>query len=888
MLSKVRLERHTGVRGSAGDRIRLAEVVQRAPQLVGPRLRDYVDEPAGRAAELCVGAARQHHDLLHGVEIEGERRPLAAALLAEERIVEVGAVDRDVVVNALLPGDRQLVAVGSLDDRHLRGEQRQVQVVAPVVRQTGHRGARQARRVLRLRGFDYRRRRLDHHRLELHRRELQCEVDRLAEAQPDARAAGFAEAHAARGHIVRAERHEGGDENAPLVRRKLALEPRLRFAQGDRGSRNRRSRRVGDGAADDTSRGLRLGSEENGERESQYDRPEELAHHASASDALGEGCSGAASVPRQLRDRKKGKELVFSMQNAEIARLLGDVADLLEISAGNPFKVRAYRNAARTVADHPDPVAELVADREFDLTELPGIGDGIAKEITALVQTGTLPQRQQLVATIPPGLLDLLRIPGLGPKRVKLFHDRLKVNSVADLKDALDQGTIAKLGGFGPKLLEKIREGVAGGAAAAQSRIVLHEAEQYARAIVEYLKAGAGGGIDAIDVAGSFRRRKETIGDLDIVVSCANAPAVIERFSKFGDVTQVASQGDTRSTVRLSSGLQVDLRVVEPSCFGAAMQYFTGSQAHNIELRKIAQAKKLKLNEYGVFRGSKCISGRTEEEVYAALGLDWIPPEMRENRGEIALAKQHKLPTLVRLEDIRGDLQMHTDASDGKATLTEMIEAARSLGYAYIAITDHSPRTSMAGQSPAEIRAQWKEIDRLNKGMRGLRVLKSVEMDILESGKLDLPDKLLAEADYVVATIHYGLKQTERQLTDRLLRAIESPWVDAVGHPTGRIMPSRPSYPLDFDVVAKAAAQAGCLLEINGSERLDLPDTLAAAAKSHGVRFVLSTDAHNTRELGFMRFAVAVARRAWLTAVDILNTRPLPEFLKGLRRSRNR
>jgi len=576
------------------------------------------------------------------------------------------------------------------------------------------------------------------------------------------------------------------------------------------------------------------------------------------------------------------------MQNAEIARLLGDVADLLEISAGNPFKVRAYRNAARTVADHPDPVAELVADREFDLTELPGIGDGIAKEITALVQTGTLPQRQQLVATIPPGLLDLLRIPGLGPKRVKLFHDRLKVNSVADLKDALDQGKIAKLGGFGPKLLEKIREGVAGGAAAAQSRIVLHEAEQYARAIVEYLKAGAGGGIDAIDVAGSFRRRKETIGDLDIVVSCANAPAVIERFSKFGDVTQVASQGDTRSTVRLSSGLQVDLRVVEPSCFGAAMQYFTGSQAHNIELRKIAQAKKLKLNEYGVFRGSKCISGRTEEEVYAALGLDWIPPEMRENRGEIALAKQHKLPTLVRLEDIRGDLQMHTDASDGKATLTEMIEAARSLGYAYIAITDHSPRTSMAGQSPAEIRAQWKEIDRLNKGMRGLRVLKSVEMDILESGKLDLPDKLLAEADYVVATIHYGLKQTERQLTDRLLRAIESPWVDAIGHPTGRIMPSRPSYPLDFDVVAKAAAQAGCLLEINGSERLDLPDTLAAAAKSHGVRFVLSTDAHNTRELGFMRFAVAVARRAWLTAVDILNTRPLPEFLKGLRRSRNR
>ena len=586
-------------------------------------------------------------------------------------------------------------------------------------------------------------------------------------------------------------------------------------------------------------------------------------------------------------DGKQGKRLVFGMQNAEIARLLGDVADLLEISAGNPFKVRAYRNAARTVADHPDPVAELVAGGAFDLTELPGIGDGIAKEIRALVETGSLPQRQQLVAMIPPGLLELLKIPGLGPKRVKLFHEELKVNSVADLKAALDAGKIAKLPGFGAKLLEKLREGVAAAATGdGQKRMVLHEAEQYARAIVEYLKVG--GGIDEIDVAGSFRRRKETIGDLDIVVTSSKPADVIQRFGKFGDVRQVASQGDTRSTVRLSNGLQVDLRVVEPACFGAAMQYFTGSQAHNIELRKIAQAKKLKLNEYGVFRGSKCISGRTEREVYDALGLDWIPPELRENRGEIALAKAHKLPQLVTLENIRGDLQMHTDASDGKATLAEMVEAARALRYEYIAITDHSPRTSMAGQTPEEIRAQWKVIDGLNKGMRGFRVLKSVEMDILESGKLDLPDDLLAEADYVVATIHYGLKQSERQLTDRLLGAIQSPWVDAIGHPTGRIVPERPSYPLDFDVVAKAAANAKCLLEINGSERMDLPDTLAAAAKAHGVRFVLSTDAHNTRELGFMKFAVAVARRAGLEAADVLNARPLPEFLKALRRSRNR
>jgi DNA polymerase (family 10) len=573
------------------------------------------------------------------------------------------------------------------------------------------------------------------------------------------------------------------------------------------------------------------------------------------------------------------------MQNADIARQLNDVADLLEISAANPFRVRAYRNAARTVADHPDPLDELVRGGTFDLTELPGIGGGIAKEITALIETGALPQRQALAAQIPPGLLDLLRIPGLGPKRVKLLHDELNVNSVADLQLALDAGKLSSLGGFGPKMLEKIREGVAAGASA-ERRMVLHEAEQYATAIVQYLKAG--GGIDAIEIAGSFRRRKETIRDLDIVVSCAAPAAVIARFGKFGDVTHVASRGDTRSTVRLSGGLQVDLRVVEPAAFGAALQYFTGSQAHNIELRKIAQTKKLKLNEYGLYRGSKCIAGRTEQEVYSALGLDWIPPELREDRGEIALAKKHALPDLITLEQIRGDLQMHTDASDGKGTMADMVEAARSLGYAYIAITDHSKRMSMAGLQIDELRAQWKEIDKLNARLRGFRVLKSVEMDILESGTLDLPDDVLAEADYVVATIHYGLKQSERQLTDRLLGAIANRWVDAIGHPTGRRLPSRPSYALDFDVVAKAAAQAKCLLEINGSERLDLPDTLAAAAKTHGVRFVLSTDAHIPRELGFMRFAVSVARRAGLTAADVLNTRPLPEFLKGLRRARNR
>ena len=497
--------------------------------------------------------------------------------------------------------------------------------------------------------------------LELHRRERQCQVHRFADAEPDAGAARLAEADPARRHVVDAERQQGRDEDAALVGDRLTLEAGLRLPQHDGRIRDGRPRGISNRTADDACSGLRLRCDNERENDGQQDQPEPCA---SCFGLRRDGvvCFGAASVSLGKRAVKGaqgrwkavegGNFCQYSMQNPEIARLLSEVADLLEISAGNPFKVRAYRNAARTVADHPDPIGELVKGGDFDLTDLPGIGDGIAKEITALVATGAMPQRQQLLAELPPGLLDLLRIPGLGPKRVRLFHDELKVNSMADLKQALDAGKIAKLPGFGPKLLEKLREGVAGASTGGgPKRIVLHEAEQYARAIVAYLKAG--GGIEEIDVAGSFRRRKETIGDLDIVVTCApaKAPAVIERFGKFDDVTQVTSQGDTRATVRLSGGLQVDLRVVEPACFGAAMQYFTGSQAHNIELRKIAQSKNLKLNEYGVFRGTMCISGRTEQEVYAALGLAWIPPEMRENRGEIALAKAHKLPTLVALDE---------------------------------------------------------------------------------------------------------------------------------------------------------------------------------------------------------------------------------------------
>ncbi len=573
------------------------------------------------------------------------------------------------------------------------------------------------------------------------------------------------------------------------------------------------------------------------------------------------------------------------MQNPDIARLFDEVADLLEIQDANPFRVRAYRNAARTIRDFPEPIAERVRSGLKNLTDIPGIGEDLAEKITDIVTTGELPLRKQLAAKLPAGLLDLLRIPGLGPKRVKLLYKKLKVKSAADLAKVLDAGKVQKLKGFGPKIEEKMRAGL-GQAEVTERRMLLNEAATQANAIVAHVKAG--GGVQQIEVAGSYRRRRETIGDLDILVTSGDGARVMDRFVKYGEVAEVISKGETRSTVKLRGGLQVDLRAVEPAAYGAALQYFTGSKAHNVELRQVAQGKKLKLNEYGLFRGTRRIAGETEAEIYEALGLEWIPPELREARGEIALAREHRLPKLVELAEVRGDLQMHTSATDGRGTIAEMAAAARALQYEYIAITDHSKRVTMAlGLDAKRLREQWRAIDEWNTGARGFTILKSVELDILETGKLDLPDDVLAEADYVVATIHYGTNQTERQLTRRLVGAAEHRWIDAIGHPTGRRLGKREPYRLDFDALARACAGAGCLLELNGHpERMDLPDTLAAAAKQHGARFVLSTDSHQPNNLPFMKYAVDLARRAWLEAGDIANTRPLAEFRKALKRAK--
>lgn len=572
------------------------------------------------------------------------------------------------------------------------------------------------------------------------------------------------------------------------------------------------------------------------------------------------------------------------IENPEIARLFDEVADCLELEGANLFRVRAYRNAARVVRELPKPAALLAREPE-KLEELQGIGKDLAGKIRTIVETGSLPLHLQLCRRVPPGLRDMMGVPGLGPKRAMTLHKKLGIGSLEDLRTAAAAGRVRKLAGFGAKTEEAILSGLAGLEGSAR-RVLLSQAKPYADAIVARLREAPGAG--AVEAAGSYRRRRETVGDLDVLAVCARPEPVMDRLASYDGVARVLARGGTKMTVRLKNGLQVDLRVVPEEAFGSALQYFTGSKAHSIELRARAQARKLKLNEYGVFRGRRRVAGRTEEEVYAALGLPLIPPELRESRGEIALALAGRLPKLVTLGDIKGDLHMHTTVTDGRDSLERMVEAAKARGYEYVAITEHSKRVTMArGLDAAGLRAHWRRIDTLAARTSGLAVLKGVEVDILDDGELDIPDDVLREADWVLASLHYGQRQPRSQLTRRLVAAIKNPVVSAIGHPTGRLIGKRPGYDADLEEVFKAAADYGCALELDGQpDRLDLDDVNAAAAKAKGIPIVVDSDAHSVHELVNMEYGVFQARRAGLSAADVANTRPFAELRQLLKRGR--
>ena len=570
------------------------------------------------------------------------------------------------------------------------------------------------------------------------------------------------------------------------------------------------------------------------------------------------------------------------VHNVEIADAFDHVADLLEIQQANPFRVRAYRNAARTIRNLGRSLADML-EEGADLSELPDIGDDLADKIAGFVDTGHLAMLDELSKDVPEGLVKITAIPGIGPKRAQALFRELDIRSLDDLRKAAEAGRIASISGFGEKSQARIRDELAKGDVS-DRRFRLALAEDFAEPLVAFITAIDG--VRKVTVAGSYRRRKETVGDLDILVTAKGGRAVIERFVTYDEVTEIVSQGDTRSTVILRSGLQVDLRVVPEVSYGAAMHYFTGSKSHNIACRRRAQARGLKLNEYGVFKGDKRIAGATEEDVYEAVGLPWIAPVLRESRGEIEAAEDGKLPELVEEKHIRGDLHSHTEASDGRGTLREMAEAAQARGYDYLAICDHSKSRAVAnGLDEKRLRRQMDEIDALNEEFDSFRLLKASEVDILRDGRLDFPDSLLRELDLVVAAVHSDFQLDEGTQTERILRALDNPEVDILAHPTGRLIGERRAYAVDVEKLVEAAKERGCHLELNAQPmRLDLNDVSCRMARDLGVKISIATDAHTTTGLANMRYGIDQAQRGWLGPDDVLNARSWKDLSKLLGR----
>jgi DNA polymerase (family 10) len=562
--------------------------------------------------------------------------------------------------------------------------------------------------------------------------------------------------------------------------------------------------------------------------------------------------------------------------NADIAAVFEEIADLLELEGANPFRIRAYRNAARTIGGLATE-AYVLLEKDEDLTALPGIGRDLSDKIKEIISSSRCGLLDRLRAEFPPAVAELLRIPGLGPKRVRhLYHD-LDVQTVEQLYSAARAGRICALPGFGEKMELKILQAIEAHADQV-GRFKLAVAAQYAEALRSYLATVPG--VKQVTVAGSYRRMRETVADLDIVVAAASADPVMQHFTQYDEIAETLAAGPTRASVILKSGLQVDLRVVAEESYGAALHYFTGSKAHNIAIRQIAQKRGLKINEYGVYRGKTRIAGESEESVYRAVGLPYIPPELRENRGEIEVARRGPLPQLVELSDLRGDLHVHTKATDGHNTLREMALAAKSHGWEYIAITDHSRRITVArGLDPLRLARQCTEIDALNEELEGITLLKGIEVDILEDGNLDLPDHVLGKLDLVLGAVHSKFELSRARQTDRILRAMNRPHFTILAHPTGRLIQQRPPYDVDVPRIIREAGRRGCFLELNSQpERLDLFDTYCQMAREEGVLISINSDAHSTFQFDNLRFGIGQAGRGWLEKQHVLNTRPLSEL----------
>ncbi|MGE5339358.1 MAG: DNA polymerase/3'-5' exonuclease PolX [Gemmatimonadota bacterium] len=568
--------------------------------------------------------------------------------------------------------------------------------------------------------------------------------------------------------------------------------------------------------------------------------------------------------------------------NADIAAAFEQVADLLELQAANPFRVRAYRNAARIVGELKLDLAALVAAGK-PLPKLPGIGTDLAAKIQEFASTGHLAALDRLRKEVPAGVVDLLQLPGLGPKRVRALYDELHVHTLPQLLRAARDGRIRELPGFGAKTEERIVTAI-NQQMGQVKRFKLAIATQYADAILKYVKQASQ--VDAAVAAGSLRRARDTVGDLDLLVTASDSAAVCRHFTSYADVREVLQAGDTKASVVLKTGLQVDLRVVPPASYGAALMYFTGSKAHNIRMRNRAIDRGFKLNEYGLFKGSRAVAGATEEDVYAALGLPWIAPELREDRGEIEAAAKGTLPRLIELGDLRGDLHVHTNWSDGTATIEAMAGAARAHGLTYVAISEHSRRLTVAhGLDPVRLAKQCHEIERLNAKLDGIQLLTGIEVDILDDGSLDLPDAALAPLDVVIAAVHSKFNLPRAKQTARILAALDNPHVKILAHPLGRLIDQRDPYDVDMLAIVRKCKARGIALELNAHpERLDLTDIHCRMAKDEGALVSINSDAHSVHEFDNLVHGIGQARRGWLEKNDVLNARALKEVRAFLAR----